>query len=202
MKEPKILNEEGKEYASKYVRYAATVALNWCKKNNFYPWKDDFIATAYLTLVKAVVTCKNREHFTAYLVKALSRSFIEMAFFISYSVRKKGPEGQFSFISMVDKDIDMEKQMEFLPFNQDEEIRKEEFLLDFDTLLNLSNKLKDKEKDILKDVYEFDKSFAEIGRKLGISREAIRQKHDKAVDKLRVVLKKNKFKEEANESKN
>lgn len=59
----------------------------------------------------------------------------------------------------------------------------------FSALRGSLTKLSEREQDLLNEVYQNEKSFAEIARDTGVTREAVRSMHERVVSKLRKSLK-------------
>jgi RNA polymerase sigma factor (sigma-70 family) len=71
-----------------------------------------------------------------------------------------------------------------------QEAEEDEHLSHLQALLNESKlSLNPHEQDIIRRVYEEQKNFAEIGRENGVTREAIRATHDRALAKLQKAMK-------------
>lgn len=74
--------------------------------------------------------------------------------------------------------------------NPHQEVEEKEHISHLQAMLNESKlSLNPHEQEIIRLVYEEDKSFAEIGRVNGVTREAIRATHNRALAKLQKIMK-------------
>lgn len=74
--------------------------------------------------------------------------------------------------------------------NPHQETEEKEHVSHLQALLNESKlSLNPHEQEIIRKVYELDKNFAEIGRENGVTREAIRATHNRALAKLQKAMK-------------
>jgi DNA-directed RNA polymerase specialized sigma24 family protein len=175
------LNKSQQIIAKDWFEYAMKLTEIWANKHDCTWCLNELKSVAGLTITRCAFRYVPKEaSFKTYLYISLVKAF-------KYSVMaSKG----FKLIT---------KREWFTPFDTIEDFKFEEYpcednneneLVEFEDLINMSRLLKDRDKNILRYTFVEDMSGAEIGRKLGYTREYIRQRKRAIFKILKKIIKK------------
>lgn len=164
---------------------------------------DDVVSAANFAVMRAFEKFDHTlgHRFTSYL-KLFIRGEVASLWRNLTSVKRKNPTASNQMSEPTDKftsESEVGSNTPKIPYveglvipteDPHKESEEKEHLSHLQALLNESKlSLNPHEQDILRRVYEEEKSYAQIGRDNGVSREAIRATHDRALVKLQKAMK-------------
>lgn len=177
------LTSEQQQFTLKWYEYAMNVTRGWAAKNGAFWCLDELASVAGLTLVRCVFRYSEKlamrvNGFSTYLYSSLIKNF-RVAVMLARGYKKVGQKGCW------ENPFNEFEDVEYVCLVDDEKTFAE---LDFDRVLDSSRLLKESDKRMLRMLFVYDMSMAEVAREFNCSREYVRQKKERALKVLKKVL--------------
>lgn len=181
------LTEKQIKLAEEWYLYSIKVTMKWAVNRDALWCIDELKSAAGFIVTRCALKYQENhgEKFITYLTSSLFRFLpMQYALFKGYKPLKKERAWYSIFVEM-EKDI---SEMDFLMEMEDITNRHIFANMDFEEILKMSKTLKERDKEIARDLFVRELNGQEIADKRNCSREFIRQRKDKIIKTFRKIL--------------
>lgn len=178
------MTEEQKNIANENYDYAKALAYGWAKRKEAMWCIDEIISMAGIILLRTTLNYNVQKNtaFKTYLYQALENSLSLAVLFAGKGKKNKKGDLVSLFCNLEDNPAEIERMhLASSDGGMQDAISK----LEFEEILSLTKKLNEKDKEILRYLFIDELTDSEISRKIGCTREAIRQRKERIFDKIK-----------------